>query len=80
MAYLSQVNYCDAYGEHCAIGSYFALDKHVALPMDLIDEVAAINDSMPTLTEKQRKREMLRWLRWKLTALGMTGFHTGPLK
>ncbi len=61
-------------GEHCAIGSYFALPKHVCLPMDLIDEVAAVNDSMPTVSKPRRRLQMLRWLRWKLGTLGMPGF------
>lgn len=62
------------YGEHCAIGSYFALPKHVCLPTALIDEVAAVNDSMPNLSAKLRKREVLRWLRWKLAEIKMPGF------
>lgn len=62
------------YGEHCAIGSYFALDKHLALPSDLIDEVAAVNDSMRNETPLARKRGVLRWLRWKLSGLNFPGF------
>lgn len=62
------------HGEHCAIGSYFALPKHMALPMDLIDEVAAVNDSMPHASGRRRKTMMVRWLRWKLGTLGMPGF------
>lgn len=61
-------------GEHCAIGSYFSLPKHVCLPMNLIDEVAAVNDSMPSFSKKQRRTMMLRWLRWKLGTIGMPGF------
>lgn len=61
-------------GEHCAIGSYFAIKKHVALPMDIIDEIAAVNDSMPNASNRQRKLQMVRWLRWKLGTLGMPGF------
>lgn len=59
------------YGAHCAIGSYFALPKHMALPTSLIEEVAAINDSLPNASAATRKREVLRWLRWKLDKLGM---------
>ena len=60
------------YGEHCAIGSYFALPKHKALPSELIEEVAAINDSFgPSVDGKKRKREVLRWLRWKLSTFGL---------
>lgn len=61
-------------GEHCAIGSYFDINKRTTLPESLIDEVAAVNDSMPKSTPRQRKLAVLRWLRWKLSALGMPGF------
>lgn len=61
-------------GEYCAIGSYFHTNNRVALPSDLIDEVAAVNDSMPQLTPIQRKKRMMRWLKWKLTEVGMRGF------
>lgn len=65
-----------AHGEHCAIGSYFEVNSKTALPETLIDEVAAVNDSMPHLSNKQRKQRVARWLRWKLTSLGMPGFRT----
>jgi hypothetical protein len=61
-------------GEHCAIGSYFTVNAHTSLPGDLIDEVAAVNDSVPHMTNRQRKLHVVRWLRWKLTQLGMAGF------
>lgn len=60
-----------AHGAHCAIGSYFAINR-TALPMDLIDEVAAVNDSVPHLSEPSRKRHVLRWLKWKCQTLGMS--------
>lgn len=63
-------------GEHCAIGSYFDVNPKTALDTALIDEVAAVNDSMPKGTLKQRKTMVARWLRWKLTQLGMPGFRT----
>lgn len=66
----------DDRGEHCAIGSYFDQYPKTALPSDLIDEVAAVNDAVPHLTKPQRKRYVARWLRWKLTQLGMPGFRT----
>ena len=62
--------------EHCAIGSFFDVNPKAALAYDLIDEVAAVNDSMPDATKKQRKAMVTRWLRWKLTQLGMPGFRT----
>lgn len=62
-------------GEYRAIGSYFEVNERTCLPDSLIDEVAAVNDSMPTLTPIQRKVRMVRWLKWKLADLGMAGFH-----
>lgn len=61
-------------GEVCAIGSYFAVNRQTSLPADLIDEVAAVNDSVPTMTPRQRKQHVARWLSWKLAQLGMPGF------
>lgn len=62
--------------EHCAIGSYFTVNPRTALSDALIDEVAAVNDSVPTYTARQRRQHVLRWLRWRLTQLGMPGFRT----
>lgn len=59
---------------HCAIGHYFRVNCHTALQPRLIDEVAAVNDSVPNLTPRQRKFYVMRWLRWRLTQLGMCGF------
>lgn len=61
------------HGEHCAIGSYFHLHNNTALPESLIDEVAAVNDSLPNASPKIRKREVMRWLKWKLDQLGFPG-------
>ena len=59
-------------GKHCAIGSFFTVSK-ATLPWSIVDEVAAVNDSMPTLTSRQRKLRMVQWLRWKLKQIGMPG-------
>lgn len=64
----------NAKGEHCAIGSYFKLHPSYALSWKLIDEVAAVNDSCPSATPRQRRLTVMRWLRWKLGGLGMPGF------
>ena len=64
------------HGEFCAIGDFFDTNPKQALPTDLIDEVAAVNDSVPTYTRKQRKQYVAKWLRWKLTQLGMPGYRT----
>lgn len=58
-------------GAHCAIGSYFHDHDNTSLPETLIDEVAAVNDSVPQYTPKQRKAFVLRWLKWKLQTLKM---------
>lgn len=64
-----------AEGAHCAIGSYFEVNGRTSLPSELIDEVAAVNDSMPKLTPVQRRKRMMQWLKWKLADLGMAGYH-----
>jgi len=64
-----------AEGDYCAIGSYFHVNERTSLPDELIDEVAAVNDSMPQLTPVQRKKRMMQWLKWKLADLGMAGYH-----
>lgn len=61
------------HGAHCAIGSYFDMNN-TTLEYSLIDEVAAVNDSVPHLSGKQRKLYVARWLKWKLAQLGMPGF------
>lgn len=63
-------------GEHCAIGNYFARHSGTSLPNNLIDEVAAVNDSVPLKTQRQRKLHVIRWLSWRLARLGMPGFAT----
>jgi hypothetical protein len=61
----------DGRGAHCAIGSFFhSVDRGTALPEDLIDEVATVNDSCRNFTPKQRRNSVLKWLRWKLEQLG----------
>lgn len=61
-----------AHGAHCAIGAFFAATgNRTALPFDIIDEVAAVNDSIPAWESgKKRKQAVQRWLRWKLQTLG----------
>jgi hypothetical protein len=61
-------------GGRCAVGSYFLVNPKCCYPGDLTDEVAAVNDSMPNGTPRQRKQMVMRWLRWKLTQIGMPGF------
>lgn len=61
-------------GESCAVGSYFDVNPKVCYPGGLTDEVAAVNDSMPNGTPRQRKLMVMRWLKWRLAQLGMPGF------
>ena len=79
-AVLAQTGLChgrldDGRGAHCAIGSLWATTNKggITLHASLIDEVAAVNDSVPHLSKRQRKAHVLRWLRWKLDAIGMLG-------
>jgi len=57
-------------GEHCAIGSFFADNPRAVLNCDLIDEVAAVNDSIPpTATPHERWRKVNEWLRFKIASM-----------
>lgn len=58
----------------CAIGSYFNVNKTTALRTSMVDEVAAVNDSVPHMTPRGRKRFVMTWLKWKLATLGMPGY------
>ncbi len=64
----------DGRGSHCAIGNYFERHDKTCLPSELIDEVAAVNDSTPHLTMKARRLSVLRWLRWRLATAGVPEF------
>lgn len=61
----------NAEGQACAIGHFFKGHPGNALPNSLIDEVAAVNDSLPERTMRQRKRAVLKWLRWRMGQLGL---------
>ena len=71
-----------AHGESCAVGSFYDVNPRCGLPTALVDEVAAVNDSVKNVTDRQRRLVVLRWLRWKLTQVGMPGFTkaANPLK
>jgi hypothetical protein len=57
-------------GAHCALGSYWDDHPDWCVKSDLVDEIAAINDSAPTVTPKRRKEIMVQWLKWKLRCYG----------
>ncbi len=60
----------DDEGRHCAIGAFWADNPGVTLHSALIDEVAAVNDSLPsTATMQERWKKVNGWLRWKLQVL-----------
>lgn len=57
-------------GSHCAIGAFWADNPGMALNSSLIDEVAAVNDSVPpTATTKARWKKVNEWLRWKIKVM-----------
>lgn len=60
----------DGRGNHCAIGSFWQDNPQYSLPSSLVDEVAAVNDSIPpTSTPKERWIHVRKWLRWKIKVL-----------
>lgn len=60
----------DGVGHHCAIGCFWDDNPNVTLHSALIDEVAAVNDSVPsTATPKERWEKVMGWLRWKIKVL-----------
>lgn len=60
----------DGYGGHCALGAFWEDNKKVSLNTSLIDEVAAVNDSIPvTATPHERWKKVNSWLRFKIAAL-----------
>lgn len=57
-------------GEHCALGSFFDINRNATVSWDLVNEIATVNDSVPHMTRAARKRHVTRWLRWKLYSCG----------
>jgi hypothetical protein len=59
-----------ANGEHCAIGAFWTDNPKTALNSSLIDEVAAVNDSIPpSAPPHQRWKAVNSWLRFKIASL-----------
>lgn len=57
-------------GQHCAIGCFFEDHPKTAIDADLIDEVAAVNDSVPpSATARERWKFVQSWLRLKIAAM-----------
>jgi hypothetical protein len=60
----------DGRGGHCAIGCFWADNPGVTLNTALIEEVAAVNDSVPPgALPSVRWKKVNEWLRWKVKAL-----------
>ena len=60
----------DNRGGNCAIGAFWADNPKTTLNSSLIDEVAAVNDSVPTnSTPHQRWKKVNEWLRWRIKTL-----------
>lgn len=60
----------DNQGRSCAIGAFWEDNPNTALKSSLIDEVAAVNDSIPkTATPHERWKKVNEWLRFKIASL-----------
>lgn len=57
-------------GAHCAIGAFWEDNPRQLLKSSLIDEVAAVNDSLPpSATPHERWEKVNNWLRFKIRSL-----------
>lgn len=55
---------------HCALGCFWEDNPSAALRTSLVDEVAAVNDSLgPHASPRQRWLKVRSWLRFKLKVL-----------
>ena len=54
----------DSQGRTCAIGAYFE-ESSIPISTKAIKEIAAYNDSFPELSNIQRWRKVLAWLRYR---------------
>lgn len=60
----------DGKGGHCAMGAFWTDNPRATVNSRLLDEVAAVNDSIPpTATPHERWKKVNSWLRWKLRLL-----------
>jgi hypothetical protein len=60
----------DGEGHYCAIGAFWQDNPGVTLHTALIDEVAAVNDSIPpSATRRERWKKVNEWLRFKVASL-----------
>ena len=60
----------DHRGRHCALGAFWEDNPGTTLHSALIDEVAAVNDSIPAgAGVRVRWKKVNEWLRWKVKVL-----------
>jgi len=60
----------DHRGRHCALGAFWTDNPNTTLNTELVDEVAAVNDSVPqTALPSKRWKKVNEWLRWKIKVL-----------
>lgn len=61
-------------GQHCAMGAFWTDNPGTAVNSTLLDEVAAVNDSVPkTATPQERWKKVNSWLRWKIKVMAGKG-------
>jgi len=61
-------------GDHCAMGAFWTDNPNAAVHISLIDEVAAVNDSVPpSATPHERWKKVNSWLRFKIASLAKRG-------
>jgi hypothetical protein len=64
---------------HCAMGAFWADNPKASVLTGLVDEVAAVNDSLPpTASPQERWKFVNSWLRWKLQVLAGKTSKTKP--
>ena len=60
----------DGKGHHCALGAFWTDNPDATIRSSLVDEVAAVNDSLPSsATPQERWKKVNSWLRFKLRVL-----------
>ena len=57
---------------HCALGCFWQDNPGAILSNRLIEEVAAVNDSVRNLSAHQRWKKVNGWLRWKIKVMANT--------
>ncbi len=60
-------------GKHCAMGCFWADNPDAIVNTELLEEVAAVNDSLPAgATSQQRWKKVNEWLRFKIKSIANT--------